>query len=164
VAYRDFAYKGTPADIVDNAVVVVEYDNGIRANFDLCMFSPMFFEELVVCGEGGRLRAFEQEDFRAGHGLRMGLELHRGEMHPAYTSEPSYPGIAQTLGHGGADFFATNVFVNLLAGDASNAPTVEEGYWSVVIGTAAEESIRRGDPVDILEFIAQQNAEIHDVC
>ena len=30
---------------------------------DLCMFSPMFYEELVLCGNMGRLKAWENQDF-----------------------------------------------------------------------------------------------------
>ena len=35
---------------------IVEYENGVRASFNLCMFSPMFYEEMVLCGDEGRLK------------------------------------------------------------------------------------------------------------
>ncbi|MCF7854832.1 MAG: Gfo/Idh/MocA family oxidoreductase, partial [Candidatus Pacebacteria bacterium] len=116
-AYPGFEYDGKPADILDNAAVIVEYENEIRANFDLCMFSPTAFEELVVCGDGGRLRMFEQQDATAVDGVRTGLEVHRGEMYPAYTSRPVYTGVARTLGHSGADFFSQHLFVDLVTGN-----------------------------------------------
>ena len=160
VAYREFSYEGKSADILDNAAVVVEYENGVRATFDLCMFSPMFYEELVVCGDGGRLRTFEQEDAVSDQGPQVGLEVYRGEMHPSYTSRPGYSGMARSLGHSGADFFAHATFVDLVAGATDRAPTVEEGYWATVVGAAAEQSVRSGNPVEIGTLISDSDAAI----
>ena len=50
------------SDIIDNAMVIVTYANGIRAGFNLCMFAPLFYEELILCGDEGRLKAFENRD------------------------------------------------------------------------------------------------------
>ena len=63
VNFLEFEYAGEKSDILDNAFVVVTYENGVRASFNLCMFSPMFYEELVLCGDEGRLKAWENEDF-----------------------------------------------------------------------------------------------------
>jgi len=59
VNFKYFEYDGEKSDILDNAFVTVEYANGIRANFNLCMFSPMVYEEIVLCGDEGRLKASE---------------------------------------------------------------------------------------------------------
>ena len=63
VNFFNFEYAGEKSDILDNAFVVVTYANGVRASFNLCMFAPMFYEELVLCGDEGRLKATENEDF-----------------------------------------------------------------------------------------------------
>ncbi|OQU73945.1 oxidoreductase, partial [Helicobacter pylori] len=39
VNFKDFEYDGERSDILDNAFVIVEYENGVRANFNLCMFA-----------------------------------------------------------------------------------------------------------------------------
>lgn len=124
------------------------------------MFSPAHLEELIVCGDGGRLRTSDQQDVTAVDGSRSSLELHRGELYPAYTSKPVYDGVAKGMGHNGADFFSKRLFVDLITGADCAPPTVEEGYWSVVVGAAAEESARTGQPVDVAEFIRSQSAEI----
>ncbi|MCF7943875.1 MAG: Gfo/Idh/MocA family oxidoreductase [Spirochaetia bacterium] len=159
-SYKNFIYKDEKSDILDNANVFVTYENGIHASFDLCMFVPLFFEELVLCGSGGRLRTFEQEE-DIGQGQRLsGFELFRGERHPVIKSSPHYQGVISTLGHSGADYFSKAAFVDLLEGNDENSPTVEEGYWSVVVGAAAQESVRTGVPVEVETFIKTRKAEI----
>ena len=39
VNHLDERYDGERPDILDNALVIVEFDNGIRASLDLCMFA-----------------------------------------------------------------------------------------------------------------------------
>lgn len=158
--YGEYEYRGERPDILDNASVFIEYENGIRANFELCMFVPLFFEELVACGDGGRLRVYEQEDWLVDDSLETGLEVYRGEQYPARKSEPRYQGTPRGTGHSGADFYAQQTFVDLLNGSASRVPGVEEGYWSVVVGAAAEESVRLGGAVEIPEFIERNGARI----
>ena len=43
VNFTDFEYEGERSDILDNALVIVNYANGVRARFDLCMFAPLFY-------------------------------------------------------------------------------------------------------------------------
>ena len=50
VNFTDLAVGAEPSDILDNGMVIVNYENGVSASFNLCMFAPMFYEELVVCG------------------------------------------------------------------------------------------------------------------
>ena len=66
VNFIHFEYAGQKSDILDNAFVIVTYANGVRANFNLCMFSPMFYEELVLCGDDGRLKVTRERRFPAG--------------------------------------------------------------------------------------------------
>ena len=155
VNYEDFDYHGVEADILDNASVIVEYENGIRATFDLCMFAPMFFEELVVCGDGGRFRTYEQEDFTGSDSFRSSVEVYRGERGPTRIGEPKYPYAIRELGHSGADFFAQSKFVDFIIDNSTEVPGVEEGFWSVVVGAAAEEAVRTGMPVDVDAFMKQ---------
>jgi hypothetical protein len=44
-------------------MVIIDYDNGVRASFTLNMFCQELYEELVVVGERGRLVASEQASF-----------------------------------------------------------------------------------------------------
>ena len=46
--FTDFEYKGKTSDIDDHALVIVDYENGVKAQFALNMFSEELFEALTV--------------------------------------------------------------------------------------------------------------------
>lgn len=160
VNFIEFEYKGERSDIVDNAFVNVIYKNGVRANFNLCMFSPMFYEELVLCGDEGRLKAFENRDFLPAHTATTGLELMLGERKPSRVTTPCYPAYLEEVGHNGSTFFEHVNFVDNIAGKETNAATAIEGLWSIIIGVAAEESVKTGNPVDINQLLQKNKIEL----
>ncbi len=59
VNFLDFERQGRRSDIDDHSMVIVEYENGIRGQFTLNMFSQELYEELIVGGERGLLRTSE---------------------------------------------------------------------------------------------------------
>ena len=157
VNFKDFEYNGAKSDILDNALVIVNYENGVRASFNLCMFAPMLYEELVVCGDEGRLKAWEQHDFLAGGELETQLEILGGENKPSRKTRPGYPAIIESSGHNGATYYEHVAFVDRLDGKAANTATPEQGLWSVIVAAAAQESIRRGDVVSIAALLQAEN-------
>lgn len=159
VNFTDFEYAGERADIVDNAFVVVGYANGVRANFNLCMFAPLFYEELVLCGDEGYLKAFERQDFLAGSRAETHLEVLRGQNQPSRVSAPRYHSLVEESGHSGGTFIEHVHFVDAIEGNGTSAARADEGFWSVVVGAAAEESIRTGAPVLIDELLRRSGVE-----
>ncbi len=159
VNFKEFKYNDTESDIIDNAMVVVEYENGIHANFNLCMFAPMFYEEIVLCGDGGRLWASEKQDFLSNDGIQSSLEINCNGYKPARAMVPKYPAAIEALGHNGATFFEHVNFVDNILGLPTNTATVQEGFWSVVVGAAARESIIRKEIINIGEFLKQQEVD-----
>lgn len=155
VNFLDFEYEGEKSDILDNAFVIVTYANGVRANFNLCMFAPMVYEEIVICGSEGRLKAYENEDFLPNHGPHAGLEVMCGHERPSRIAIPSYPALIEMTGHHGGTYFEHVNFVDRIEGRPTNAATPEEGFWSVAVGVAAEESVRTGAVVYIEELLAR---------
>lgn len=153
VNFIEFEYEGRKSDILDNAFVAVEYENGVRASFNLCMFSPLFYEELILCGDAGRLKVYENENFLRDGGPHTGIEILRGENHPARIGTPAYPANISEAGHNGGTYFEHVNFINNIEGQPTSTATVEEGFWSVVVGAAAEESIKTGAPVLIEELL-----------
>ena len=149
VNFVDFTYDGEESDILDNAFVTVTYENGVRAGFNLCMFAPMFCEELTLCGDQGRLKAIENVDFLAGASPKLSLEIWRGENGPARMTEPHYPLPIEQSGHNGGTYYEHIAFMDAIEGRPTSAATVEEGYWSVVVGVAAEESVKTGQVVQL---------------
>ena len=60
VNHRDERYQGQMPDIIDNAYVIVDFENGARGMLDLCMFAEGSFwqESVAVTGEMARAEAF----------------------------------------------------------------------------------------------------------
>jgi myo-inositol 2-dehydrogenase/D-chiro-inositol 1-dehydrogenase len=161
VNYKKFKYEGKKSDILDNAMVIAEYENGVQASFNLCMFAPQTYEEITVCGDQGRLRAFENEDFLKNTQPKTMLEVYRGENYPSRITQPAYPEFVTKAGHSGASFYNFIKFIDKIEGKNSlqNVPkiaTVEEGFWSIVLGAAAQESIETGKPVVIKKFLEKK--------
>ena len=153
VNFTDFAYGGAKSDILDNASVIVTYENGVRASFDLVMFSPMFYEEMVICGDRGRLKVFENEDFLPDKRQSTHLEILCGENGVSKVSTPCYPAVIQGSGHFGATYYEHKSFVDGIENRNSSAATVDEGFWSIAVGAAAEESVKTGRVVAISEML-----------
>ena len=159
VNFIDFDYKGNTSDIIDNAFVVVEYENGIRANFNLCMFTPLFYEEIILCGDDGRIKAWEKEDFLSEEGLLTGMEIHKGEMKPSRISSPQYPKYIEITGHNGATFIEHSYWIDNIKGQKTDTATVSDGFWSVVVGCAAQRSLKAGIPVLIMDLLKEEGLE-----
>lgn len=155
VNFREFEHEQGKADILDNAMVIIEYENGVRGSFSLAMFVPMFYEEIVLCGDVGRLRASENLDFLPGESLKSHLEIYGGETHPSRMMTPSYPLAIEESGHNGATFFEHVHFIDAIERGASEGPTPMDAFWSVVVGVAAETSVASGEPVVIQELLEQ---------
>lgn len=154
--FLSFRFDNKEADILDHAAVNIEYENGCIANFSLCMFAPMFNEELVICGDHGRIRAEECEDFTAGPRLRTELEIARGHEGVSRKSQPHYPSSIEQSGHNGATYYEHIAFANRIAGRQVKAATVADGFWSVVVGVAAQQSIEQKAPIEITPWLAEQ--------
>jgi len=154
VNFKDFEYGGEKSDILDNAFVIVEYANGVRANFNLCMFAPMVYEEVVLCGDEGRLKASEGVNHQAHSKWESYLEvICNGKT--SRVSTPSYPFYIEESGHNGATYYEHVQFIEALEGKLATAATAEEGFWSVVVGVAAEESVKRGAKVMVKDLLEE---------
>jgi myo-inositol 2-dehydrogenase / D-chiro-inositol 1-dehydrogenase len=159
VNFLEFEYAGARSDILDNAFVIVTYENGVRANFNLCMFSPMFYEELVLCGDEGRLKAFENEDYLPASRPSTHLEVLCGDHRPSKIGQPCYPAFIQQSGHNGATYYEHVNFINNIEGKETRTASSEEGFWSVVVGAAAEASVKAGRPVLINDLLSENGIE-----
>ncbi len=155
VNFTNYEYEGKTSDILDNAIVTIEYENGVIANFNLCMFAPQFYEEVTLCGSEGRLKAYESQDFPGGEESDVSLEIFRGELQPARKMSPRYPHAVERLGHHGATLIEHQRFVDNILASSVDSATLEEGFWAIVIGEAAERSVKTGSPVFIQELLKE---------
>lgn len=153
VNFLDFEHDGRTSDIDDHAFVIIEYDNGVRASFTLNMFCQELYEEMVVGGELGRAVASERASFRHGEPSSAELQVEVSG-HPLYKGEPvAYPEHIESSGHYGATYFAQEAFMNRLDGAPADGATARQGLWAMIVASAAQESLRSGERVDIETFL-----------
>ncbi|HAJ76415.1 MAG: Gfo/Idh/MocA family oxidoreductase [Gammaproteobacteria bacterium] len=160
VNFLDFEYEGRRSDIHDHAFVLIDYENGIRANFALNMFSQELYEELIVGGEKGRLIATEDSSFKRREESSRGrikVEVQsRQKLHPDYDfRDVTYPTVVERSGHHGATFFEHEALVEQLDGGPADCATPLQGLWAMIVASAAQSSIERGAPIEIDNYLRQ---------
>ena len=77
VNHIDEDYNGRVPDIIDNAFVVVDFQNGVRANLDLCMFAENsnFQEEICGVGDKGKIETFVPSDASGKNSSELSIGL-----------------------------------------------------------------------------------------
>ncbi len=160
VNFTEFEYEGEKSDILDSAFVIIDYENGRRANFNLCMFAPISYEELIICGDSGRLHAWEQSDFLTGGDLQSHVDIMLGENKPSRRIQTGYPTWIEDSGHHGATYYEHAYFIDNIEGKTTTTAAAEDGLWSVIVAAAAQESIKTGEVVYIADYLKRNDIPI----
>lgn len=146
-------YHGRPADILDNAFVVVDFENGVRAMLDLCMFAEGAYwqEQIAATGDLASIEAFVPGPARfSPDGRERMSEL---VVSPRATKQPVReeihvdPVILAAGDHHGSTFFQHRKFLDMVRHGGTPEVTLEDGMRAVMIGQAAEESARTGSAI-----------------
>jgi myo-inositol 2-dehydrogenase/D-chiro-inositol 1-dehydrogenase len=153
VNFTDLEYEGQSSDIDDHAFVVIDYANGTKASFSLNMFCHDFSEEMVVCGTQGRLVASEVFNFHQQQGAKAKLSIQSGEQGASREIDLSYAAVIEQSGHHGATYYEHIAFMDQLEGKQVEAATPLQGLWSIIVASAAQESLARGEAINIKEFM-----------
>ena len=159
VNFIDFEKAGRRSDIDDNSMVIVDYANGIHASFTLNMFCPQFHEELVLCGDQGRLVASESFDFQRDDVAQSRVVVERGENGASRDIDVSYARPVEQSGHHGATFFEHVALADQLDGKSVDSATPSQGLWSIVIAAAAQTSLSSGAPVELKHFLSEHDLD-----
>ena len=146
VNHLDEVYDGERSDILDNAYVIVDYANGVRAMLDLSMFAEAGRneQEIVAVGDKGKLEAAVPGD---GH-LYLGRRADRSVAAIEIPDED----VGHVGFHHGASYVELRRFIDAVRGNGAVEVDAAAGLWSVVIGAAAHRSIDERRPVDIAEY------------
>lgn len=146
VNHLDEVYDGRVPDILDNAFVIVDFANGVRGSLDLSMFAEggRYEQEITVVGDSGKLEAqVPGDEVYVGPRDRSGVRSVAAPM----SGEVEYAGF-----HHGASFLEHVRFIDCLRAGRPAEVTVDDGYWSVLIGAAAHRSIDERRIVDLREY------------
>lgn len=157
VNFLDFEKDGKRSDIDDHGFVTIDYENGVRATFTLNMFCHDFFEELLVCGDKGRLQASERVDLQREKEVDSSIAITLGEQGASRTSKLGYPSAIEQTGHHGATYYEHAAFLDRLDGMSNDSATPEQGLWAMIVASAAQQSIASKQAVVIGDFISQND-------
>ena len=156
VNHLDERYRGRRPDIVDNAFVIVDFDGGARGMLDLCMFDEGsdWQESIAITGDRARIEArvpgparFSASSEERPAEISIADRARRIETRTEVAVDPR---ILRAGDHHGATYFQHERFLRLAADGSGEAEvSLADGYWSVLVGEAAEESARTGAPVDL---------------
>ena len=148
VNHLDEDYGGERPDVLDHAQVVVEFDNEVRASLELCMFAEATTssEELAIVGEEGKAEAFlPSGEFRLGH---------RADGWGAVDTRVVTDDRVLVEGfHHGASYLEHLDFAAAVRNGTRALVSAEDGYWSVVMGVAAQRAITERRVVEIAEVL-----------
>lgn len=157
---------GPASDMLDNAFVIVDFEGGVRAMLDLCMFADATKnqEEVVVVGDKGKVEALIPEST-----VRIGRRGQHwiGEVTEFTVTDET---VKVAGDHHGSSFlelarFTTAIlegaplelegFTEAIRSGARPEVTLADGLWSVAMGEAAHLSIERGHPVTLAEVMGR---------
>ncbi len=139
-------YDGETPDIIDNAYVIVDFENGSRGLLDLCMFAEgsRNEQELAVTGDVGKIEAFVPESV-----IRLGRRAERTvEERPVSDDHVAYAGL-----HEGASYLEHADFIDAIRNGTPPKITLEDGLLAVAVGEAGHRSIDEGRPVTLSEVL-----------
>ncbi|HXH58632.1 Gfo/Idh/MocA family oxidoreductase [Iamia sp.] len=149
VNHLDESYDGEVPDIIDNALVVVDFAGGARASLDLCMFAEASEnqEEISVVGDTGKVEAFLPSCE-----VRLGT---RSTGRPGVSTEVVHDArVAYEGFHHGSSYLEHLDLADAVRSGAQPAVGLEEGLMSVAVGVAAHRSIDEGRVVTLDEVLA----------
>lgn len=155
VNFLDEDYGGRRPDILDNAFVVVDFANGVRAMLDLCMFAEGSYwqEQVSAVGDLARVEALIPGPARfSADGRERPAEIvvspraTKVERREAVHTDET---ILSAGDHHGSTYFQHRKFFDMVRDGGRPEVTLEDGLMAVVMGAAAERSARTGQAVDL---------------
>jgi len=146
VNHLDEIYEGEKPDILDNAYIIVEFENGVRACHDLCMFAEgsRNQEELSAVGDIAKLECLIP-DGNLVFGTRV--PKHVETQHVTVDEQ-----ILKAGNHHGASYYQHLNFQAAIMNGTPPAVSADDGLRAVAMGLAAHRSIDEGRPVLMSEF------------
>ena len=156
VNHQEERYDGRTPDIIDNAFVIVDFENGTRGMLDLCMFAEGSYWQEVISVTGDKARIDAKVPGPARFAVD-GKERHSQiEISNRRTKDKSREdievdeAILRAGDHHGSTFYQHQRFRDMvLAGRSEPEVSIEDGLWSVLVGEAAEESALSGKSVKV---------------
>ena len=157
VNHLDERYEGQTPDIWDNAYVIVDFESGLRAMLELCMFAEgaRYQEEISAVGPKGKIDCLVPGPgrFWPAHlgepPVPQVIVSPRAPKGPQVLEVPVDPALLAAGDHNGSTFYQHQGFARVVRGAQSPEVSLLDGWWAVAMGMAAQESARTGQAVDL---------------
>ncbi|GAB1584517.1 Gfo/Idh/MocA family protein [Phyllobacterium phragmitis] len=157
VNHLDEVYDGERSDIWDNAYVIVDFASGARAMLELCMFAEgsRYQEEISAIGPAGKIECHVPGPgrFWPAHlgepPVAQVIVSPRAPKGPKTVEIPVDPQLLAAGDHNGSTFYQHQRFQRAVVSGDPIEVTLEDGWWAVVMGLAAQESAATGKAVDL---------------
>ena len=152
VNHLDERYDERTPDILDNAFVIVDFEDGSRASLDLCMFAEATRneQEISVVGDLGKAEALVTQGI-----VRLGLRKN-GWFQCEEESVRIDDVPKSVLRHGSHHGSSWHEHVAMQRAIRTGTPpevTLHDGLMATAMGEAAHRSIARGAPVEMRELL-----------
>jgi predicted dehydrogenase len=152
VNHLDETYDGRTPDILDNAFVVVDFDNGARASLDLCMFAEatMNEQEISLVGDLGKAEALVTQGI-----VRLGLRADGWfQTNERLVNNADLPAAILHQGaHHGSSWREHVAMQRAIRNNMHAEVTLHDGLMSVAMGEAAHRSIAAHRPIAMSEVL-----------
>ena len=145
---EDFCVYAQEADVDDNSIITIDYENGARVSYLECHFTPEYTREFTFIGTRGKMVAHYDNAQNFKITLR---KRHTAEEVVCYP--PKSDG-----GHGGGDPMIIREFLDLIEKGEPAASGIEGARDSAAIAIAALESRKANAPVAIPPVAAVESA------
>ncbi len=163
VNHRDEIVNGQPADVWDNAYVIVDFANGTRAMLELCMFAEgsRYQEEISAVGPMGKIECLVPgptrfwPDHLGEPPVPQVIVSPRTPKGPQVLEIPVDPALLDAGDHNGSTYYQHAGFNAVVRGEGAPQVTLDDGWWAVAMGLAAQQSARTGQAVDMTTFTAR---------
>lgn len=155
VNHLDEQYDGRCPDIIDNALVIIDFDSGCRASLELCMFADRAEpqEQLTALGNLGKLDACipGPERFWPDAKERHAQVIFRprGGLEPCIETIQVDARLAAAGDHHGSTYYQHVKFAAAVLEGTNVEVDAEDGLKAVRMGLAAQESIRTAQVVEL---------------
>ena len=146
-------YNGKTPDILDNAFVIVDFENGVRGLLDLCMFAENseYQEEIVAVGDMGKIETFVPSSASGRNSSEVKIGLRNDDK--IISNEVEVDNKILAAGHHhGSTYFEHLAFIKAIQQNTKPEVSLRDGLISVAVGEAAEKSIRESRLVLMEEF------------
>jgi predicted dehydrogenase len=155
VNHLDEVYEGEQSDIWDHAYVIVDFASGARAMLELCMFAEgaRYQEEISAVGPKGRIDCLVPGPgrFWPSHlgepPVAQVIVSPRNPKGPHVVDVPVDPALLEAGDHNGATFYQHQKFQRTMVGLQTVEVTLDDGWWAVATGQAAQLSAATGRAV-----------------